>query len=529
MLFSSPIFFCFFVLYYFIHVAIPKNWKILLLILGSTLFYSYWNPAYVWVPYLLISIAFLGAIWMESQPKSSSESLISSSSESLASQTLLSETKSPNTPKHNNKFFNSRKIKATFVILLLATPLLIFKYAHFLAESLFNYNIDALNLTLPLGISFITFSLIAYIVEVYQKRFPLEKNITNFSAYTLFFPHLIAGPILKPQELIPQLDKLNTNIQRKNLIFGLALFSLGLFKKLVFADPIGALVDPIFANPTLAISSWDYLLAIYGFSIQIYCDFSGYTDMALGIASFFGIHLPNNFSRPYCATSIIDFWRRWHITLSTWLRDYIYIPLGGNRKGKSAQIRNVLITMIIGGFWHGASWTFVVWGFCHGFLIAMNHLLKDHLSSIYTSMISITRNMEFLKKFPWLSHISKILVPLNFKLPPKLVTFFKILITFHLVTMFWILFRAPSLNIFYQVLSGPFHSSFHDISCIQKNIFPLLLMLLFFLTHRFDNPSSLQKFVDSKKSYFWAVIIFIWLTAITISTGSSAKFVYFDF
>src|SRR6185437_9531767 len=206
---------------------------------------------------------------------------------------------------------------------------------------------------LPLGISFVTFTLTAYVVDVYRGRFRVERNLVKMRGYVLFFPHLIAGPILRPHELLPQLGHLRRALGAR-FTLGVALFAIGLVKKVIFADTISVLVDHVY-HESGVVSGWEYLLAVHGFSMQIYCDFSGYTDMAIGLAYILRIRLPTNFRRPYISSSIVEFWRRWHITLSFWLRDYLYIPLGGNRQGRSRQMLNLLITMVLGGLWHGAA------------------------------------------------------------------------------------------------------------------------------------------------------------------------------
>jgi alginate O-acetyltransferase complex protein AlgI len=230
---------------------------------------------------------------------------------------------------------------------------------------------------LPLGISFYTFEAISYVVDVYRGRTQPVRNPLNYALYILFFPHLVAGPIVRPYEFLPQIDR-PKRFDWPRFQAGAQLFLLGLFKKSVIADNVALAVDPVFAEPGKFGSSalW---LAVLGYAVQIYCDFSGYTDMALGLAHTLGFKLPNNFNAPYLATSPSDFWKRWHISLSRWLRDYLYIPLGGNRKGPIRTMVNLFITMLLGGLWHGANWTFVAWGAYHGALLAIQRLLPKSL------------------------------------------------------------------------------------------------------------------------------------------------------
>ena len=349
-------------------------------------------------------------------------------------------------------------------------------------------------MALPLGVSFITFTLTAYVVDVYRGKFRNSTSLTDLLGYVLFFPHLIAGPILRPHELLPQLKQLRRAIDAR-FALGALIFSIGLVKKLVFADTLAIAVDSVFAasaNP----SGWDYLLAIHGFSLQIYCDFSGYTDMAIGIAYILRIRLPMNFRTPYCATSLVDFWRRWHITLSFWLRDYLYIPLGGNRLGHARQIVNLLITMLLGGLWHGAAWTFLIWGGVHGLGVAGVHILRSGFRG---------RNMVP----DWLGRV----------------------LTFYFVTFAWVYFRAPDLSIAHRVLAGPFIAPWpNPAAFIYQHIFELLLLIIFLCVHRFDRHAYARVAVARiNAGVIWSIVAILFVLAITISLGSSAKFIYFDF
>jgi alginate O-acetyltransferase complex protein AlgI len=256
-----------------------------------------------------------------------------------------------------------------------------FKYAEFFIDSVHvatswlgvTLPLPVVKAFLPLGISFYTFEAISYIVDVYYGRIRAVRNPLDYAVYILFFPHLVAGPIVRPHEFLPQLAR-PKRLDWIRVQAGVRLFMLGLFKKAVIADQIALVIDPIFKNPE-HYNSGALWLAMLGYAMQIYCDFSGYTDMALGLAHTLGFKLPNNFNAPYLATSPADFWRRWHISLSRWLRDYLYISLGGNRKGPVRTMVNLFLTMLLGGLWHGANWTFIVWGAYHGLLLALQRLL----------------------------------------------------------------------------------------------------------------------------------------------------------
>jgi D-alanyl-lipoteichoic acid acyltransferase DltB (MBOAT superfamily) len=295
----------------------------------------------------------------------------------------------------------------------------VFKYYGFFATQL-NDALDTVGLGLsaplvaiaiPLGVSFFTFQAISYTVDVYRGRIESGSTI-DVALYLSFFPHVVAGPIVRAREFLPQLASPR---DPRNVPVGaaLGLIALGLVKKVAIADYLArTLVDPVFAVPT-AYSAPDVLLATYGYAAQIFCDFSGYTDIAIGAALLCGFVFPQNFDRPYGATGFQDFWRRWHMTLSRFLRDFVYIPLGGNRKGRWKTYRNLMLTMLIGGLWHGAAWTFVLWGGLHGAGLAVERLLKGRV-----------RTPAWLRWF----------------------------VTFHLVCLGWVLFRSPDLGIAGDVL-----------------------------------------------------------------------------
>jgi alginate O-acetyltransferase complex protein AlgI len=251
-----------------------------------------------------------------------------------------------------------------------------FKYTNFLLETFNNIlgaHFGSLNIILPLAISFHTFQQIAYLVDEYQGNAP-RYSYLEYILFVLFFPQLIAGPIVHHQQLIPQFQQSRMRFDPADFSVGLTFFVFGLAKKVLIADHLSVLADPVFDGALSAqpdfISSW---IGVLAFGFGLYFDFSAYSDMAVGLARMFGIRLPYNFNSPYKSTSIIEFWKRWHITLSTWLRDYLYIPLGGNRKGPLRRYANLMITMLLGGMWHGASWNFIIWGGLHGLYLIVNH------------------------------------------------------------------------------------------------------------------------------------------------------------
>src|SRR6266852_4203008 len=273
----------------------------------------------------------------------------------------------------------------TFGVALNLAVLCYFKYTNFIFDSLNTLTgapLPFVNIILPLGISFFTFQQIAYLVDV-MRGAKVERDIVSYTLFVSFFPHLIAGPLVHHAEMIPQFKRGRTGRSAVLAARGLAIFAAGLFKKVVIADNLAQFVSPVFAHLDAGggvTTSWAWL-ATLAYSLQIYFDFSGYSDMAVGLALLFGIRLPVNFRSPYTAISIIEFWRRWHVTLSRFLRDYLYIPLGGNRLGKQRRYANLMVTMLLGGLWHGAGWNFLIWGGLHGIYLGINHLWRGWRSS----------------------------------------------------------------------------------------------------------------------------------------------------
>jgi len=277
-----------------------------------------------------------------------------------------------------NKSKDPKKRKAFLIISLVTNLGLLgfFKYFNFFIESAnailsnFGFNITTLNIILPVGISFYTFQTLSYTIDIYRKKLEPTHSFLNFALFVAFFPQLIAGPIVRAKEFLPQIHR-GVKLDKNEIINGLQIFIFGMIKKVLIADRLAFFVDRVFEAPGLYENKTIWL-AVIAYSIQIYCDFSGYSDMAIGLAKCMGFELPINFRMPYISKNITEFWRRWHITLSTWLRDYLYIPLGGNRKGTRRTYINLMLTMLLGGLWHGASWNFVIWGGIHGAGLAVH-------------------------------------------------------------------------------------------------------------------------------------------------------------
>lgn len=278
-------------------------------------------------------------------------------------------------------------------------------------------DLPLLQVVLPVGISFFTFQGISYVVDVHRGKTPPAKSLLDVMLLMSFFPHLVAGPIVRASDLLPQFDRV-PRLTREMAAHGLLLIVWGLFKKTVIASELSIrLVDPVFFDPS-SYGTLDLMAAVYGYAVQIYCDFSAYSDMAIGIAALLGYSFPRNFDQPYRASSMQDFWRRWHISLSSWLRDYLYVPLGGGKKGLIRSCLNVFVTMLLGGLWHGAAWTFVAWGALHGGVQVVERLGRSVLKG---------------------------------RGPPA---WLGVLITFHIVCLGWILFRAESFPMAMEVLTG---------------------------------------------------------------------------
>jgi alginate O-acetyltransferase complex protein AlgI len=256
-----------------------------------------------------------------------------------------------------------------------------FKYTGFLLANVaallepFGVAVPVVSVLLPAGVSFYTFKTMSYTIDIYRRELEPSRTLRHYSTYVTFFPELIAGPIVRASVFLPQMDR-EIGPTADRLRVGASLFLLGLTKKLLIADRMATVADPIFRDPDLY-ATGSVWLGVLAYTIQIYCDFSGYSDMAVGTAKMIGYDLPRNFRMPYLAENVAEFWRRWHITLSTWLRDYLYIPLGGNRKGRARTYVNLSLTMLLGGLWHGASWNFVLWGGLHGAALALHRAAKE--------------------------------------------------------------------------------------------------------------------------------------------------------
>jgi len=478
MLFNSLNFFFFFILVFFLYWIIPKQKRWIVLLASSYYFYSFWNLGSVFLLGSVTLLNFIGAIQLEKS-------------------------------KHRKKILLFYLVASNLALLF------VFKYFNFFTHNLnqlfqltpTKFNLPTLNLILPIGISFYIFQSLGYLIDVYNQKISSEKNLGQFAFFLSFFPKIIAGPIEKSSHLLPQL-KITQEFSYKNTVSGLQLFTLGLFKKMVIADNLALIVNQVFDNLTIY-KGFSLVFVLILYSWQIYSDFSGYTDMARGLARVFNINLIKNFNHPYLSTSVRDFWRRWHISLSTWLKDYLYIPLGGSRHGIIKTITNTLIVFILCGLWHGSSWNFVIWGTLHGVMISFERL-KDY----------------FFKK--------------RFKIP----NFISIIFTYSFITFSWIFFRSETINDSLYILRN-FSlglKNFLSISYISASltqifksnslemIITLSLLFIFIIYEYLSAKFNLVKIFKQQPVFIRYSIYIITIMAIThLRDANIAKFIYTQF
>ena len=414
----------------------------------------------------------------------------------------------------NSLNFKSKKFWFWLSISINIGFLGVFKYFNFFAESFsdlissvgFQVNPITLKIILPVGISFYTFHGLSYVIDIYKDRIKAEKNFIDYSVFVSFFPLLVAGPIERATHLLPQI-KIKRVFNYEIAKDGLRQILWGLFKKIVIADQCAQFANSIFNNSDSQ-NGVTLLIGAIFFAFQIYGDFSGYSDIAIGTARLFGIDLLRNFAFPYFSRDIAEFWRRWHISLSTWFRDYLYIPLGGSQGNLWIKIRNIFIIFLVSGFWHGANWTYIVWGLLNAIFILPSIIFKTNRN-----------NLEIVAKGRYL---------------PSIIELFSMLLTFGLTVIAWIFFRSESLNQAWKIVSKIFsmdilyYPKFQD----QNLLNPLILLLVFFIVIEWFGRE--QQFAIAKlelkipKIFRW---IFYYLTifAIFYFGGSNQEFIYFQF
>lgn len=473
MLFNSLTFLVFFAWVLAVHYApIPWTARKVHLLLAGYVFYAAWNPPFVILLWLSTVVDWLMAARM-------------------------AKTEAP----------RQRKMMLLVSLVLNLGMLSYFKYGGFLLEnfttlvSMFGINYQPLapSIVLPVGISFYTFETLSYTLDVYLRRAKPTPKLLDFALFVGFFPHLVAGPIVRPTDLVPQFATPRRATGRM-FGWGLLLMTIGLFEKVVMADGVFAPVsDEVFKAATM-IAPLDAWVGVLAFSGQIFCDFAGYTTTAIGASLVLGFSILDNFRYPYAAIGFSDFWQRWHISLSSWLRDYLYIPLGGNRLGPSRTYVNLMLTMLLGGIWHGASWTFVVWGGLHGLYLSAERVLKA----------------QFGHAAVWRTTLGRVAIAL---------------LTYALINITWVFFRAREFSTARRLLESmllidrsgaPLLSSYKVISA-------LVTVTLLVLVHWYMRDRTLHGFAARVPApavgLAWGVMLFL----VTITQGGSSAFIYFQF
>lgn len=472
MVFNSLHFLIFLPIVLGIYLVLDQKSRLYLLLIASYYFYMSWKSEYVILILSSTIINYISAIYID-------------------------------------KYRDSKVSKAWLSIGLITSLgiLFAFKYLNFFIQSvggLFDLQVNRFNLLLPVGISFYTFQTLSYTIDVYRKKTKVENNFFIFALYVSFFPQLVAGPIERSDRLLPQFYQ-EHSFKYNKFVNGLRMLLWGMFKKVVVADRLAAYVNAVYNNVPNH-SGITLLVATYFFAFQIYCDFSGYSDIAIGTAKMFGYNLMTNFRTPYFSRTLKEFWSRWHISLSTWFKDYFYIPIGGNRCSKLRQNFNLLATFIVSGLWHGANWTFIIWGAIHGLYQIFEKYTNKFFRKIATT-IKLDK-VEYLQKG------------------------ISIFIIFNIVCFAWIFFRANSLSDAFLII----YKIFTDIR-LSKLFIDSKVMLLSFIgitvTLVYDALSFNIGFAGFLKKhstvYRWSTYLFISILIMTIGVLDESQFIYFQF
>lgn len=495
--FNSLSFLIFFPVVLILYYLLPCKLRPALLLVASYYFYMSWNPSLVFLILITTVISYLAGILID---------------------------------RHREKKAFSR-FCMIFAIAVSLGILFFFKYFNFTADTvvgiagIFGAELSwtAINVILPVGISFYTFQTLSYVIDIYKGAVKVEKNFWYYALFVSFFPQLVAGPIERPDNLIPQL-RARHKLDSENIRAGLRLMAVGFFKKIVVADGVSAIVDSVYNSPESA-NGLTVLVATLLFSVQIYGDFSGYTDIAIGCARMMGIRLMKNFDRPYTAQTVKEFWSRWHISLSTWFRDYLYIPLGGNRKGSARKLLNVFIVFLVSGIWHGAAITFVIWGALHGIYRVLEELLIPIAKKVSSRLGVATEGAGFV--------------------------FFRRIRTYILVTFAWIFFRANSTGDLALLIRSLFTdwsfntdffaTSLGDLgitSMVALRIILSVVLLVFIHNiipdNRYPVPEGegaapRRSSMSSKLSMVFAVLAVMLCWLMLLANDQTSSFIYFQF
>jgi len=494
MLFNSLQFAIFFPVVTLLYFTLPHRWRGGMLLAASCLFYMAFVPTYIGILAITILIDYVAGIRIEAATGT------------------------------RRRFWLVLSIASTCAVLF------VFKYFDFFNDTIalaarsmgMSYGVSALQLLLPVGLSFHTFQSLSYVIEVHEGRQPAERDFGVYALYVMFYPQLVAGPIERPQNLLHQLREQH-RFDYDRVVAGLQLMAWGLLKKVVVADRLAELANRVYDAPR-EFSGLPLITGTIAFAFQIYCDFSGYSDIAIGSAQVMGFTLMKNFDRPYTARSISEFWKRWHISLSTWFRDYLYIPLGGNRVARPRWYANLLITFVVSGLWHGARWTFVAWGALHGaYLVAA--LVSAGARARVRSALGLERN-------------------------PTLLAVWQTAVVFTLVTVGWVFFRAASLGDAWYVLThfgvglptqlatlAAFdHAAIRSLvlldfepSRVATAIVAVVALLVVERTQGSHDRRLRGRLALSSAPLRWAAYATAVLTIMTLGVFHSAKFIYFQF
>lgn len=481
MLFNTFNFWLIFPLIFAVYWAIPARWnkgRSLLLLVVSYLLYLNFRPLFGVILVGVTLVTYIGALLLE-------------------------------------RYKEHRKLFVTFTMLAAFVPLLVFKYANFVDTSInslldimgVRFALPGLNWAIPVGISFYTFQAVGYLIDVYRKQIPAEKNLLDYALFCSFFPQTVSGPISKYSELMPQLKAART-FKYAQAVEGLKILLWGMFLKLALADRLGVYVDTVYANYQHYSGSCTFIASLF-YTLQIYGDFAGYSLMAVGIGKCLGFDLINNFQRPYLAVSVSEFWKRWHISLTRWLTSYVYISLGGSRCSKTRQYFNIIVTFLVSGLWHGANWTFVVWGVIHGVLQCIEKLIgldpKGHLNQKLESLNSST--------------------------PSNLLNPLRIVVTFLLVSTAWIFFRMPSIAAAWSVVVQSLtfaEGIFEEIPHLPLIFISIGILLARESTEEFF-PGKISLFSNKYLFFRWTTYLALVIYIILFGVLDASQFIYVSF
>lgn len=471
MLFNTFEFAVFFIIVYFLYLVLNHRWQNYLLLIASYIFYGYWDIRALGLLYTSTIVDYFCGIKID-----------------------------------ESKNLKEKKLFLTFSICTHLSILGFFKYFNFFSHNLQNIfhalgihtDIATINILLPIGISFYTFKSISYTVDVYRNEIKPTKNIFDFALFVAFFPQLIAGPIDRAKDLLVQVIN-PRKLYLDGFIEGAFLIFWGLYEKVVIADNLATIVNPVF-DEIHSKNGFLILIALYCYAFQIFCDFDGYSNMARGLAKLMGFNLVLNFNLPYFSTNPSEFWKRWHISLSSWLRDYLYIPLGGSKYGNLMTFRNLMITMLLGGLWHGAAWKFILWGGYQGILLVLQRILEPFYSKI------------------------------NIPKGNKLWFVFRVVFFFQFICLGWLFFRANSISQVLELTTSIFNNFYYD-PIISIPLITLISSTIVLITIQIFQYKSndLLFLLKLKPAYQIAIYLFIFYSLILHGVIAGQEFIYFQF